>query len=295
MLRSMTAYGRALLATSFGRLSVEVQAVNRKYLEMTISLPKELSSFELEVRRWIAERVFRGQITVRIHAVFDQETPLHVVANIPLARKLKNAWDLIATAVGVDGQSAFHLEMLAHETELLRYEADSQGEQAYRTPLKQALDKALDQFMEMRLREGEALYRDIVQRLDTLKICIDRVAPTAVQATERYREKLLKRLEEFLPGTGENEDRLLREICLYAERIDVAEEITRFYSHLDQFHFQLASGTGNIGKSLEFLLQELLRESNTIASKSVDTAVIHTVVEMKGLLEQIREQLQNVE
>ena len=169
MLRSMTAYGRASLSTSFGRLTVEIQAVNRKYLEMTLSLPRELSSFELEVRRWIAERVFRGQLSVRIYAVFDKETPLHVVANVPLARKLKEAWDQIAAAVGVDGQSAFHLEMLAHETELLRYEADAQGEDAYRKPLKEALTLALDQFMEMRVREGEALYRDIVQRLNGLR------------------------------------------------------------------------------------------------------------------------------
>ena len=295
MLRSMTAYGRALLTTSFGRFTVEIQAVNRKYLEMTVSLPRELGSFELEVRRWIAERIFRGQVTVRVHAVFDKETPLHVVANVPLARKLKEAWDQIASAVGVDGQSAFHLEMLAHETELLRYEADSLGEEAYRAPLKEALDIALKQFMEMRVQEGEALYRDIVQRLDALKERIDRIAPRTTQATEKYREKLLARLEEFLPGSGENQERLLREICLYAERIDVAEEVTRFYSHLDQFRIQLASGIGNIGKSLEFLLQELLRESNTIGSKSADLAITHTVVEMKGLLEQIREQLQNVE
>ncbi len=295
MLRSMTAYGRASLSTSFGRLTVEIQAVNRKYLEMSLSLPRELSSFELEVRRWIAERVFRGQVSMRIHAVFDKETPLHVVANVPLARKLKEAWDQIAAAVGVDGQSAFHLEMLAHETELLRYEADSQGEEAYRKPLKEALNIALDQFMEMRVREGEALYRDIKQRLNGLKERIEKIAPRAILATEKYREKLVARLQEFFPGTAENEERLLREICLYAERIDIAEEITRFHSHLDQFQIQLDSGTGNIGKPLEFLLQELLRESNTIGSKSSDLVVTHTVVEMKGLLEQIREQLQNVE
>ncbi len=295
MLRSMTAYGRASLTTSFGRLTVEVQAVNRKHLEITLSLPKELSPFELEVRRWIADRIFRGQVSVRISAVFDKETPLHVVANIPLARKLKEAWDQIAVAVGVDGQSAFHLEMLARETELLRYEADSKGEEAYRIPLRNAFDAALDQFMQMRIYEGEALHKDIAQRLGSLKQCVDRVVPRATQATEKYREKLIARLEAFLPGSGENEERLLREICLYAERIDVAEEVIRCYSHLEQFHIQLSSGAGNIGKSLEFLLQELLREANTIGSKSTDTMVTYTVVEMKSLLEQIREQLQNVE
>lgn len=295
MPNSMTAYGRATSKTSFGHLVVEMQSVNRKHLEIQVVLPKELTQFEADVRQWLSGTLHRGQITVRVHATYDAMTPIRVTPNLPLARELKKAWDAISQSLGVNSASHFHLEMLAHETELFSYETMTEDEGLYRDALQQTLQQALVPFIEMRKREGYALELDIRERIALMHKHLELIAGTATNAPQRYREKLMATLEQILPVSPDNAERVVREVCLFADRIDIAEELTRAQSHLQQLQWMLSSQEPQLGKTLEFLLQELFREVNTIASKSSEIAISHAVVALKTEIERIREQVQNIE
>lgn len=294
MLKSMTAYGRASLNTSIGHFVIEIQSVNRKFLEVNVSLPRELSQFDIEVKKWLLPHLARGQVTVKVNTSFEGPVPFIVRANIPLARQLKAAWDEIAQVLHLN-QDAFHLSLLERTEGLLTYEENRKEEDNYRQALKQVLEEALKGFLSMKAQEGALLKVDIEQRLETIRQAMLIVQEKAPFATKKYREKLVGRLEELIPGHVENEERILREIALFAEKIDVAEEITRFSCHLVHFKELLESTALSVGKTLEFVLQELNREINTIGSKSSDLDIARAVIDIKSELERIREQIQNIE
>lgn len=295
----MTAYGRSSLNASFGYLTVEIQSVNRKHLDMLFSLPKEFARFEIELRNLVTSHVHRGQLTVRIQATYTNETPIKVVPNIPLAKELKTAWDAISQALGMNTSSHFHLEMLAHESELFSYHEELEQSSVYRDALHQGIQEALTPFLAMRKQEGEVLKRDILKRLALMRTYLEKIAARTENAPTKYRDKLMHTLSQIGMVDNELEERLLREVSLFADRIDIVEELTRAHSHLIQLETTLnpeAEKKGlPIGKTLEFLLQEIFREINTIASKSLDTEISHTVVAFKGEIERIREQVQNIE
>jgi uncharacterized protein (TIGR00255 family) len=295
MLKSMTAYGRSSISSSVGRFAVEIQSVNRKHLELNVFLPKELTRFESDIRKLISRFISRGQVTIKLFAKFDTSTPVSVIPNLPLVRQLKAAWDEIAQEVGLDKKNSFSLSLIQNETGVITYGEDLQNEEVYRNIICQAIEEALKGFVEMRNREGKELQTDIEARLSKMQKWIVQIEKLAPGATEKYRQKLIERLNEVVPGTFENEERILREVCLYAERIDISEEITRFNSHLKQAEILINNNTGSQGKTFEFLLQELNREINTIGSKSSDVEVSKLVIEVKSELEKIREQIQNVE
>lgn len=295
MLKSMTAYGRACSISPIGHFVVEIQSVNRKHLEINTFLPKELLRFDADVKKWIAAQVGRGQVNVKISVTFDRESPLVVTPNIALAKQIKSAWDAIALELQLPSEKGFTLSMLSETSGLLLYEEDVQDEEVYRNALHQAVLEALEKLMSMKLREGEILHKDIATRFDKMAPMIKEIAIKAPGATERFRQRLLERLEEVMSGNIEHEERLLREVCVYAEKVDIAEELTRFDSHLQQVSALLQSDGQAIGKTLEFLVQELNREINTISSKSADMDVARLVVDIKSELERIREQIQNIE
>lgn len=293
MLKSMTAYARASIKKEIGRFVVEIQSVNRKFLEITTHLPHELIRFDGEIKKWVGESVARGQIHFKLFVDFDRHTPVAVKPNIPLIRQIKDAWDKIAEDLGTE--SKFSLDLLKDEKGVLLYTEEFEDEEIYREAIKEAVDIALKELMVMKQVEGIALSHDIKLRIELLQKSIDQIELLAPNSTVKFREKLLSKLNEFLQGVVENEERILREVCLFAEKVDIAEEITRFNSHLKQFTDLLNSESGTIGKTLEFLLQEINRETNTIGSKASNVEVSRLVIEIKSELERIREQIQNVE
>lgn len=289
----MTAYGRSSVNSSLGQFTVEIQTVNRKYLELNLFLSKELMRFENEIRKWISAKIFRGSVSIKIVAKYAKESPLVVTPNIPLARQIKSAWDKIVE--DLDLKRGFDLNLLSREQGILIYEENIGNEEEFLETLRQVVDGAVEETIKMKLKEGIALQADISNRLTVLRTAIDKIASKAPTAPEKYRQKLLARLEELLPGHIENEDRVLREIALFTDKIDISEEITRFNSHLSQFEGLLAQDESTIGKTLDFLIQELNREVNTIGSKASDLDVTKNVIEIKSELEKIREQVQNIE
>lgn len=295
MLKSMTAYGRATFTSSVGYVVVEIQSVNRKFLEINTLLPKELLRYEGEIKKWVAQKVARGQINIKIFIDYEESSPLVVKPNLPLARQLKTAWDKIADDLGLDPKTNVHLALFADVKELLSLEEDIKDENLYRETIKSSLDRALQPFLKMKADEGSVLQLDILKRLSRLGEWMECISQKGEGATAKYRDKLKLRLEEILAGCMENEERLLREVAIFAEKVDIAEEVTRFHCHLKHFAEVVHSNAEGQGKTLEFILQELGREINTIGSKSSDIEIARRVVDIKSGIEQIKEQIQNVE
>ena len=292
----MTAYGRASLSSDVGRLIVEVQTLNRRHLEMNFSLPKPLARFEIEMRKQIAARIGRGQVNVTIVWRREESQETRVMPNISRAKAVKGAWDKIAGELGLN---PCDLSILALEKELLEYEEEITDEKLFSQTLQKGVGEALDHCIAMRQKEGAVLSLDLEKRLDLLEEGIAKIEATAPEAVAHQREKLSSRLEELFKGSPENEERILREIALFAERLDITEEIVRFKSHVQEFRSTLkrAAKAANEtrGKHLDFIIQELLREINTIGSKSSNMKVAHLVVSVKSELEKMREQTQNIE
>lgn len=294
MLKSMTAYGKSSQNTPIGRIVVEVHSVNRKHLEVVTFFSKELLRYEVLIKNLISELVSRGAVQVKIHITFDQVSPIKIVPNLPLVKQLKEAWGKIAHELGVQERN-FDLTLLKGETSLFTYEEEIHDEGLYSLALTGAVKEALIPFQKMKEIEGIALYNDIDQRLQLCAKSLGEIKNLAAGSTERQRAKLIEKMKEFSAFTLDHEERLLREVVLHAERVDISEEITRFESHLKQFKELLDSNKKGVGKTLEFLVQEFLRETNTIGSKALDVGITKQVVEIKTELEKIREQLQNVE
>lgn len=294
MLKSMTAYGRAALISSLGRISIEIQSVNRKHLEINTILPSEFFRFDADIKKWVSNVISRGQVNVKIRIIFETTSPLTALPNLPLAQQIQKAWYELAANLNIQIDDRSLVQILSNAENILLYD-DLQNEEGYKTILHQAMEQALAQLLLMKETEGNALHIDISARQDIISQMIAKVAEKAHGATIRYREKLQERLQEVLGASIENEERILREVCVFADKIDITEELIRFDSHLAQMRSILKSKEQSVGKTMEFLIQELNREINTIASKSSDAEVSGSVIKIKTELERIREQIQNIE
>lgn len=292
MMKSMTAFGRATLENSFGKFIVEIHSVNRKHLEITTHLPRELLRYDSEIKKWISKEIARGQVGVRVQATFENESPLNITPNLPLARQLKKGWEALAKDFDVEIDGKFALKMIAREPELFLYD-EILGEDV--TGLKDVVEAALKSLLVMKTKEGALLQADVEERLQKLKNSLEKIKEKAPFVADKLRQRLQLKLEEVLKGSLDNEERLLREVALFAEKVDISEEIVRFTSHLEQFQELVSGGKEGLGKTLDFLIQELLREANTMGSKANEAAITTQVIDIKSELEKIREQIQNVE
>lgn len=290
-LRSMTAFGRGEISFDFGRMTVEVMSLNRRYLEINLSLPRHLSCHEIDLRKNVSSLIARGQVNVTINWFFEGKKPVELIPNLSLASELKKGWEQIAEHTGLE----LDLNILKSSGDTLFFEKPLEQKQTYHA-LKSALKIATAALVEMKQLEGEELGQDIDSQLKKIEKNLASVETLAPNATEKYRKKLNDRMEEL---SFDVDDRVLKEIAIYAERVDICEELVRAQSHLKQFYALMASPLEGLkaskGKKLDFLCQELLREVNTIGSKSSLIEVSQLVIEMKADLEKVREQVQNVE
>lgn len=292
MVRSMTGYGRGELEEKGVRITAELRSVNNRFLEMSPRLPKFLAPLEGEIKKVIQDRVSRGRILVNVtweEAGGINETICldEAVADryYDLLKVLKKRYDL---AGDID------LATFAAMPDLLKRELE-EWEPSKAFPLvKEALTIALEDLLEMKAREGEAIAQDLKQRVDCTLSHLQEIESRAPQRVDETRKKLRAKLTE-LAGSGEyNEALLIQEVVLFAERSDCTEECVRYRIHADNFNRYLAEG-GVVGRKLNFLLQEMAREANTMAVKASDAEVSGKVVLIKEELEKIREQVQNIE
>lgn len=292
MIKSMTGYGKAVTETEQGRTIVELRAVNHRYGEISVKLPRNLIAFETDVRKLVGNRLKRGKIDVFVQREEHGAVTAQPQVNLPLARAYRDAFGQLRSELGLPDQVTLQL-ILAQRDVLVAGEV-GEDEELLREEVLRTIGAALDALETMRAREGEALLVDLVARRATLARLIERVAERAPAVVSEYAVRLRERLAQLLGGSGVDETRFVQEVAIMADRSDVTEELVRFRSHLVQLDDTLALAEP-IGRKLDFLMQELNREVNTIGSKANDAEMAALVVELKAELEKIREQVQNIE
>lgn len=293
MIKSMTAYGKSLVEAEAGRITVEIQSINRKFLDLSINLPKELYGFDPEIREWLKPYIARGQVQLRV--IFNNYSTLtsKISLNLPLVEEYKRVFEDLSNQLKLKGSENVFLQFIMQQPQIFSHEAQPEDENLKQL-LKSALEKALIQFQRMKEEEGQALAKDLISRLKIIEDSLDQILPIAQASPSKYQEKLLKRLQEISNNLEIVDQRILVEVALFADKMDVSEEITRFQSHLSQFYKFLESDEP-LGKTLEFLLQEMFREINTMNAKIGDLKGVQLCLEIKAELEKIREQIQNIE
>lgn len=291
-IRSMTGYGRGECVTPAGTVTAEIRSVNHRYAELSVRLPRPLLPFEQEIRRTVTDRLRRGKIDLSVGLEGGSLEGGRPTVDLALAKGYHDALRSLGQALGIP--EPVTLDLIARQKDVITLTAASPDAEPLMQGVRQAISTALDAIDRMRAVEGEALVADIISRLDRLESLRGSVAARAPLVPREAMERMRERIARLLEGVDLDPQRLAQEIALFADRCDVTEELTRFASHLSQFRESLASPEP-VGRRLDFLVQELNREINTIGSKANDREITACVVEMKGELEKIREQLQNIE
>ncbi|MEW6413477.1 MAG: YicC/YloC family endoribonuclease [Candidatus Zixiibacteriota bacterium] len=291
-MNSMTGFGKAELKTPTGKYTVEISSVNNRFLEINQRLPRQFFTMEPKIRDLVGAAVSRGKIS--IYVGFDANNGLEEQYRINKTALKSYYKQLIALRKELKIAGEVTMSDLILLPEVAKPEEDSIDDEAIWNDLKTATDKALKGLTDMRRAEGAAMARDMKKRLAILSKEVKQIKKFAVGAVDRYREKITKRLEELLDKPLPENIRIEEQIALMAEKTDITEECTRFLSHCDQYQAALKD-SGPQGKKLNFILQEMNREANTIASKSADVEISTMVITIKEETEKIRELVQNVE
>lgn len=291
-MKSMTGFGRGTHTTSTWQASVEASTVNRKQVEIVVQLPRELTELEAPIRKHAQNHISRGRLQLSITLTRTDGTTSAIQINPALALAFREAFQQLSQTVGhpVEPTAA---DYLRHPGILDLGSATIDTDTAWQA-IEPALLAALNALSVMRTAEGLHLKEDISARLLSLEHFRSSIEQTAPQRIPRQRDLMLKRLAESGLGLDPADERVLKEIALFADRCDISEELTRIASHIARFREYLES-PDSPGRSLDFLCQELFREFNTIGSKANDSQLAHTVVEAKTGIEKIREQIQNIE
>ena len=292
MIKSMTGYGKADTTSETGRIIVEIRSVNHRYGEISIKIPRTLMPFENEVRKCVAGSLKRGKIEVFIQLGGGGCATSLPVLNMQLAKAYHELFTRMKESLGL--HEPVTLNLIASQKEVLGLGESGGPAEILQHELLAAVRDAVDNLDAMRWREGKALMEDLVGRRESLSTLIAQVAERAPQVVIDATKRLKERVEQLAGESGVDEGRLAQEIAFMADRNDITEELVRFGSHLRQFDETLLLDEP-VGRKLDFLLQELNREVNTIGSKANDAEITCCVVQLKAELEKIREQIQNIE
>lgn len=290
MIKSMTGFGRGEYENEGRKYTVEIKSVNHKYSDINIRLPRFLNNIEDKIRKRISSVISRGKIDVFINFENYSSQGTNIKINRALAKDYINELKTLADETGLE----FNVNLIdiSKLPEILKLEEDENEEQIA-DELMIALDSALEKFISMREIEGQKLVEDIETRIHTIEEKIEEIKKYSGTLVEEYIEKLQARITELLK-TEVDETRLMQEIVFFSDKSSIEEELTRLGSHISQF-LNLIKGTSPIGKKIDFLIQEINRETNTIGSKANCLEITNRVIEIKTEVENIREQIQNIE
>ena len=292
MIRSMTGYGRGEKVLHDRSITIEVRAVNNRYLDCSVKIPRVYVFAEDGIKSLVQKKVGRGKLDVFVTIDSSAADKVDVKLNRPVADGYYNALTQMRLAYGL--RDDISVSVLSRFPDVFLVEKDQGDAEVIAEDIREVLDGVLDEFNAMREREGQALAADISNRADTILDLLIQVEKRSPATVAEYREKLRQRMQEVLASTQIDESRILTEAAIYADKVAVDEETVRLRSHLAQLREMLAKG-GAIGRKLDFLIQEFNREANTIGSKCSDVEMARLVVEIKGEIEKIREQVQNIE
>jgi len=292
MIYSMTGYAALTDELPFGTLSIEIRSVNHRYLDIQFRLPDELRLLEPVMRELVATRLTRGKVECRVGVQTTASTQIALEINQPLLQQLKALDQRVRSEL--PGAASLTVSDVVRWPGMV--EAAAMPPEQLRERAQAVMSRALEEFTASRAREGEKLKAMLLERVARIEALVQKVQPRIPLLVTAYQERLAARLKETLKDAAApvDEDRLRQELVLYASKVDVEEELSRLVTHLAETRRVLISG-GAAGKRLDFLMQELNREANTLGSKSVDADVSQASVELKVLIEQMREQVQNIE
>lgn len=294
-MRSMTGFGRGEAFTPDGKIifRTELSSVNRKQFELKTFLPREMLSAEVELRRMIGSRISRGSLALRVEVVFQQEGDSAVAVNRSLMLSLLKQLQSLSQEAGLQREP--QLENLLQIPGILEQRALDMSDGSVMETLRKSCAAALDNLIAMRTSEGENLRREFEKRLALLIGLVDRIEPLAAAVPAMQQEKLLRRLAENNLTPDPLDDRVLRELVVFTDRSDVTEEITRLRSHFRHFREFLDNSQEALGRNMDFLMQEIFREVNTLGNKAPTPEISPLIVQLKTEVEKIREQVQNIE
>ena len=291
MIKSMTGFRRGKLEVDGREYILEIKSVNHKYSDISIKMPKNFSFVEDEIRKEINKNISRGKIDVNILYLNNGNKQEKVIINKALAKNYINEIRQLINEADVN--SSINIMEIIKLPDVLNIQSEESEEQITKE-IKQVLNIAIEEFLKMREKEGKTIYQDLVNRIDDVNINVEQILRLSTGLIEEYIVKLKKRIEEILKNEIIDENRLAQEVVIYADKCSIEEEITRLKSHIQQFK-ELLDIKEPVGKRLDFLIQEMNREANTIASKSASIDITNIVVELKTQIENIREQIQNIE
>lgn len=292
MLKSMTGYGRVKVENDLREITVELRSVNHRYLDLNIKVPRIYGYLEEMVSKQAQAAIARGKVDIFVSVRAKEGADIRVSPNMAVIQGYVDAIRKVSETYGLsDEATALSLLRLPDAMEQSKEEADADQLKA---EVSAVLDQALTEYNAMREKEGARLVEDVTYRAGLIAQSVDFVEQRSPDCVEEYRQRIAARMTEILDGTELAQQRILQEAALYADKVNVTEEIVRLRSHLSQLETMLKSPVA-IGRKLDFLVQEMNRETNTIGSKANDFQIAKTVVDIKAEIEKIREQIQNLE
>lgn len=294
LIKSMTGFGRGEMNDGIRSFTVEIKSVNHRYNDTLVKMPKHISYLEEGVKKQVRNAVNRGRVEVYINLEYVGEGEVEVNVDLELAKSYRNALDLLCKEIGLKNE--FSVELFTKFPDILKTKKKEDDEDEVWLCLSQALDEALKNLVTMRTEEGEELAKNIRSKLLNIKGIVSEIEKRAPTIVIEYKEKLWNRIRELLEEKYEiDETKLANEVAYFADKSSIDEEIVRLYSHVNQFIDTLKTDEDSVGRKLDFLVQEMNREVNTIGSKVGDISITNFVVELKSEMEKIREQIQNIE
>ena len=292
MIKSMTGYGSAKGKAGDLEISVELKSVNNRYLDASVRMPRSFLFAEDAVKSAIGRHISRGKVDMFINVDSSAADDVSVKVNEALLRGYLDAIRLISEKYGLEND--LNAVSAARFPDILSIEKKDLDAEAISAGIVAIAEEALRDFDAMRQREGEKLCADVLCKLETISALVETVEREAPKTVEAYQNRLREKMNEVLSNAGVDENRILAEAAIFADRIAVDEETVRLRSHMSQLRTMLAGGSP-IGRKIDFLIQEFNREANTIGSKCQNSDIAHVVVELKSEIEKIREQIQNIE
>ena len=293
MLKSMTGFGRYELSEGERKITVEMKAVNHRYLDVNIRMPKKLNFFETSIRNLLKKRIQRGKVDLFISYEDLSEGQVSLKYNEALAQEYLDYFRQMETTFGLEND--VRVSTISRCPEVLTMEEQALDEEELWNGLEKALNGAIDQFVETRTLEGENLKKDILEKLSGMLELVGYIEERAPRIIAEYREKLEAKVQELLEDTQIEESRIAAEVVIFADKICTDEELVRLRSHIVHMKETLESSDSGIGRKLDFIAQEMNREANTILSKANDLEVSNVGIDLKTEIEKVREQIQNIE
>ena len=292
MIRSMTGYGRAEVLVHGRNIIVEIRSVNNRYFEFSCGSPRAYGFLESRLKTYLQGKLSRGKVDVNVSIQTVEGSSASVQVNRELAASYVQALRALEEPLGL--RDDLSLSVISRFSDIFTVNKETEDEDTVWADVLQVADEATGRFVQMRETEGAKMKEDVESRLDFILQAVEQVEARSPKTVEEYRARLYNKMSEVLGNTQIDEQRILTEAALYAEKIAVSEETVRLRSHVGQFRAILAQG-GPVGRKLDFLIQECNRETNTIGSKAQDIEIARIVVDIKSEIEKIREQIQNIE